>query len=70
MCAGYVLATAELEAALALLCRGFEWEVINPNAPLRSSPLPLPSDGLVMRIWPLASSPLSSHQQKKKNKEE
>jgi len=65
MCAGYVLATAELEAALALLCRGCEWEVVNPHAPLVSSPLPLPSDGLVMRIWPLGSSPSSQ-----KNKDE
>ena len=60
MCAGYVLAAAELEAALALLCRNYQWEVLNPDAPLKSSPLPLPSDGLVMRIWPLLT----------KNKEE
>lgn len=55
MCAGYVLATAELEAALALLCRGYEWEALNPEAPLKRAPLPLPSDGFEMRIWPLGS---------------
>lgn len=50
MCAGYVLATAELETALALLSRSYEWRVLRPDAPLRSSPLPLPSDGLVMSV--------------------
>ena len=28
---------------------------LNPEAPLKRAPLPLPSDGLEMRIWPLGS---------------
>ena len=63
MCAGYVLATAELEAALALLCRGYDWSVLNPDAPLKRSPLPLPSDGLAMRIRPLGSSSQKSKEE-------
>ena len=69
MCAGYVLATAELETALALLCRGYEWDVVNPDAPLKSSPLPLPSDGLVMSIRPLGSGGSSPWSSQKREKE-
>ncbi|KAK9829984.1 hypothetical protein WJX72_009029 [[Myrmecia] bisecta] len=54
MCLGYILATAEIKVMLAVLARGFEWTVDNPNEELNVFPLPRYVDGLPMKLRKLA----------------
>jgi cytochrome P450 len=49
VCLGAALALAELRAILAVLARGYEWEMVDPDEAW-TAPLP-PTKGLPIRVW-------------------
>ncbi len=50
LCPGKDFARIVLRIVIAQLVTSFKWQVLNPDPPMRTSPIPFPSDGMPMKI--------------------